>query len=193
MSIINEALKKVQDRQEHLRDDDNSAIVPPDKDKFAEQNNTPKPRKYIRWLFIGIVMLVCICAFIGFNILKIKELGLWRRRAVIQVPVEDALVEEPEALQEAVGINEENTAEIIGSDMGEDINARVSEEVAEELPAAVLLELSGIVFGKGGYSTVINDRILEVGDSVAGYRIMSIEDDEVLLVSGERKVVLDLK
>ena len=193
MSIINEALKKVQDRQEHLKDDDNSAIGPPDRDNFPEQNDTPEPRNYIPWLVIGMVLFVCVLGAIGFNLLKIKGLGLWQHRTVVQTPVEEALIAGPEAFQEEVGLNkEENTVEIVYPGMKEDTPADILEEAVDSSPV-MLLELRGIVLGKGGYYTIINDKILEVGDSIGGYSIISIESDEVLLVSGKRKVVLDLK
>lgn len=54
-------------------------------------------------------------------------------------------------------------------------------------------ELSGIVLGAGKPFAVINNRIVEIGDEIAGHKVFNIEKDKVMLRKGDEEITLDLR
>ncbi|GAB4371665.1 MAG: hypothetical protein Kow0042_14550 [Calditrichia bacterium] len=60
-------------------------------------------------------------------------------------------------------------------------------------PQSVYLELNAISFATENSVAMINNRIVKVGDSIAGYRVSRIEPRRVVLIKGGQTRVLSLK
>ena len=65
-------------------------------------------------------------------------------------------------------------------------------EVGEKEKKKIPLELQGIWKGRT-YKAIINDKVLGIGDSIAGYEVIEIGEKEVTLLKGGSKFILKLE
>ncbi|MBW2623327.1 MAG: hypothetical protein JRD68_10510 [Deltaproteobacteria bacterium] len=52
--------------------------------------------------------------------------------------------------------------------------------------------LGGTIIGSGKPMAIINERFLRVGEFIEGYKVVSIEAQRVLLVSGKNRIALEM-
>lgn len=65
-------------------------------------------------------------------------------------------------------------------------------EAAPRLDDAQGFRLKGVLISPTTRSALVNDKVVKVGDRVAGAEILAIEDGEVLILAGTRKLIVQV-
>ena len=186
MSIINEALKKAQQKNEQIKKEEIktaepkqaeiTAVVPPVVTK------EPEPRNKIAGIGFLIIILIIISVFIKINDVK-KQGSDSGTEGVIT-----------ETLSRSTA---DQGAKVVKKKPEQNIGITVysPNEPKGSLPDLLSpLELSGIVYGSGGRDyAIVNNKVLEIGDEIDNYQLITIEKDSIVLFSGKEEIVLDLK
>ncbi len=177
MSIINEALKKAQQKNEQIKKEE-IKTAEPEREKITVAppvvSEEPKPGNKIAGIGFLIIILIIISVFIKIN--DVKKQG-------------------SETLSRSTA---DQGAKVVKKKPEQNIGITVysPNEPKKHLPDVTIsgFELSGIVYGSGGRDYVIvNNKVLEIGDEIDNYQLITIEKDSIVLFSGKEEIVLDLR
>jgi hypothetical protein len=173
MSIISDALKKAQSKRGQ------GAKTPPLADTLPVEKATPKPRNHrLRIVHISVI-LACIIAMV-FIFGPTKEIMTYLNARFY------ALRQQPAGTVERTDVGGGNVATAIAP-------ARVQATQPVPSRSSGAFNLSGIVFGAGEPFAVIDNQIVVEGDAVSGWKVITIEQNRVMLLSGNEQLTLTLK
>ena len=188
MSIIANALKKVQDKRATKIED----LTPPSdtqdfvtflKAKSIEKNNKDNARKNIGLVAataISILIIIAASVFFisGVRTAKTKSnstIGLVYPALETVAEITDIEIEEPVPVQPAESVEPESSKAV-------DLKS------ARMLPA-----LNGIMYSPSNPQVILNGGIFSVGESVNGYSIKEILPKSVVLASGDEVFTIQLR
>jgi hypothetical protein len=166
MSIINDALKKVQhnlDRQKKIVGVDNSAVQPCQKEKFSEISKT-----------------LIIASFLG-SLLVLATFFLFSPKQEKNNPV--------------ITTEEKKVSQDLAQSMPPPApppQAPLSQRSAETKNRVSGLTLNGIARMGEEYVALINNKIVKEGDIVGDRKILSIDKDQVKVFDSGEVIILKL-
>ncbi|MCK4248590.1 MAG: hypothetical protein KAV18_07925 [Candidatus Omnitrophica bacterium] len=185
MSIINEALKKAQQKNEQIKKEE-IKTAEPEREKITVAppvvSEEPKPGNKIAGIGFLIIILIIISVFIKINDVKKQGSDSGTEQVITETLSRSTT-------DQGAKVVKKKPEQNIG------ITVYSPNEPKGSLPDLLSpFELSGIVYGSGGQDyAIVNNKVLEIGDEIDNYQLITIEKDSIVLFSGKEEIILDLK
>jgi hypothetical protein len=175
MSIIQEALKKA---ERHIKDPKKAApsaeaLPPVSSDQSSVKAPRPAAGSDPKAVAILIVILIATAVFAASQLFPKKNIPA--KSSVATTPAVPAKIEEPLALPSVI------------------FQQAAAQQPEEKKLSSPEFVLNGIMYLEGSPRAIINDVMVEVGDTVGGASVVKIEKKNVLLQYNDADIVLDLK
>ena len=172
MSIINEALKKAADRKLHVEGSSARVLerseLPVTPEKRRPENSRPRKIGKFFVLFFVVSLLIGVLAFAFF----------FEKASLEDVPPA------PNSVRQVA------PAQVTENIVRPVLPLKDDRKNFVKLPNLVL---NGIIQGRGRPLAVINDQIVNMGDSVLGAAVVGIGEDTVNLIYRDQEFVLRIK
>lgn len=175
MSIIQEALKKAQN---YIGENRKSAL-----DSFPES-----PRASQRGPGPNIILVVILFVTLAFVLKGFLPEIKFKKEAALKKAVE---VEDPKAHQEVAYKPLRPAIESKAQDVKLDVSpTQIRHEIKPQYPELVL---NGIMYLAERPQAIINNSVVEEGDTVSGAKVLSIKKNTVILNFNDVEISLSLK
>lgn len=176
MSIINEALKKVEREQEQSF----NIAIPAQADKQEVVRIIKQEKENAVNFFARKMIIVWVCGFALLFIIILIVIPTGKKSKVTYSKISNFIGEVQSAAPVAPA------AQIVS---GTDALTKI----IEPLTSHAGFKLSGIMLGEGEPTAIINNKIVKQGDDVAGATVVSIDEKQAKLTYQGQELTLSIK